>query len=200
MEPKKKKEYLSSGHAALKMSGEPLLLHICCGPCGSGCLPRLKDRRVVLYYSNSNIGTREEYERRLDSVRILAEVYGVELETDPYDHEAWLAHISRLENAADCPERGARCALCFAFSLERTARRAAELGMNFATTLTVSPHKRSDVIFAAGARYARFEAIDFKKKDGFLLSLRESARLGLYRQRFCGCEFSARASGEDIAV
>ena len=110
------------------------------------------------------------------------------------------SYISKLENAADFPERGARCALCFAFSLERTARRASELGMHFATTLTVSPHKRSEVIFAAGARYEHFEAIDFKKKDGFLLSLRESARLGLYRQRFCGCEFSARASGEGASV
>lgn len=177
------------------MSGAPLLLHICCGPCGSGCLPRLTDRRVVLYYSNSNIGTRAEYEKRLESVRILARAYAVTLETDPYDHDAWLAHIARLENAADCPERGARCTLCFEYSLERAARRAEELGMPFATTLTVSPHKNSAVIFSVGGRYAHFEAIDFKKKDGFLLSLRESARLGLYRQRFCGCEFSARTSG-----
>ena len=175
---------------------KPLLLHICCGPCGSGCLPRLTDRRVTLYYSNSNIATREEYEKRLQQVRILADAYpGTELLTDPYDHDAWLRHIQTLENAASFPEKGPRCALCFGFSLQRTARIAEELGCPFATTLTVSPHKNSRVIFAEGAKYPLFEAIDFKKKDGFLLSLRESARLGLYRQNFCGCEFSRAARG-----
>ena len=34
--------------------------------------------------------------------------------------------------------------------------------------------------------------IDFKKKDGFLRSLRRSAELGLYRQDYCGCVFSKR--------
>jgi len=172
---------------------KPLLLHICCGPCGSGCLPRLTDRRVTLYYSNSNIASREEYEKRLAQVRILAEYWQTELLTDPYDHQAWLRHIQTLENAASFPEKGPRCALCFAFSLQRTAQVAEQLGYPFATTLTVSPHKNSRVIFAEGAKYPLFEAIDFKKKDGFLLSLRESARLGLYRQNFCGCEFSLAA-------
>ena len=72
---------------------------------------------------------------------------------------------------------------------------AEKLGFPFATTLTVSPHKNSRVIFDEGAKFPLFEAIDFKKKDGFLLSIRESTRLGLYRQRFCGCEFSLAASG-----
>ena len=28
--------------------------------------------------------------------------------------------------------------------------------------------------------------VDFKKRDGFLLSLKRSAELGLYRQSYCG--------------
>ena len=37
-----------------------------------------------------------------------------------------------------------------------------------------------------------FLPVDFKKKDGFLRSLRRAAELGLYRQSYCGCEFSRR--------
>ena len=169
-----------------------ILLHICCAPCGGGCVERLlgEGRTVRLFYSNGNIATSEEFERRLASVKILARHFGVELEVDPYDHAAYLAEVSGLENE---PERGARCARCFAFNLGRAARRAAELGMTFSTTLTVSPHKNSAVIFAAGGAYPNFEAIDFKKRDGFRNSNRIARELGFYRQNFCGCEFSLRS-------
>ena len=170
-----------------------LLLHICCAPCGGGCVERLLGewREVRLYYSNSNIATVEEFERRLGSVRVLARHFAVELEVDDYDHAAYLKCVRGLEAE---PERGARCARCFAFSLDRTARRAAELGMNFSTTLTVSPHKCSATVFAAGGVHPHFEAIDFKKRDGFLRSNQIARELGFYRQRFCGCEFSLRGS------
>ena len=65
--------------------------------------------------------------------------------------------------------------------------------MNFATTLTVSPHKKSALIFDIGGRHDHFEAYDFKKRDGFKRSLTLSRELELYRQNFCGCEFSIRA-------
>ena len=170
-----------------------ILLHICCAPCGGGCVERLlaEGRSVRLFYSNGNLASLEEFERRLDSVKLLARHFGVELEVDPYDHAAYLAAVAGLE---DEPERGARCAKCFAFNLGRTARRAAELGLPFATTLTVSPHKNSAVIFAAGGAYPNFEAIDFKKRDGFLRSNQIARELGFYRQNFCGCEFSLRAT------
>jgi predicted adenine nucleotide alpha hydrolase (AANH) superfamily ATPase len=87
-----------------------LLLHICCAPCGGGCVNRPEmispERRVVLYYSNSNLDSREEFDRRLLPVRRLAEFYGLELLVDPYDHEAWLAAVAGLE---DEPECGKRC-------------------------------------------------------------------------------------------
>ena len=175
-----------------------LLLHICCAPCGGGCVERLlgEGRQVRLYYSNGNIATREEFEKRLASVEILSRHFGVELEVDEYDHAAYLAAISGLEHE---PERGGRCSKCFAFNLGRAARRAARLGMNFATTLTVSPHKNSAAIFAEGGAYPNFEAIDFKKRDGFLRSNQIARELGFYRQKFCGCEFSlCPSNGENI--
>ena len=115
-----------------------ILLHVCCAPCGGGCVERLlrEGRQVRLYYSNSNLASLDEFERRLDSVKRLATHFGVPLEVDAYDHAAYLAAVAGLENE---PERGARCAKCFAFNLGRTAKRAAELGVTFSTTLTVLP-------------------------------------------------------------
>ena len=77
----------------------------------------------------------------------------------------------------------------------RTAAYAAAHGYDaFATSLTVSPHKVSQVIFEASAD-KRFLKADFKKRDGFRASLERSAELGLYRQDYCGCEFSRPRNG-----
>ena len=135
------------------------------------------------------IGTELNWRKVRRSVRKLAEIFHVELEVDPYDHAAWREFVRGLE---DEPERGARCPVCFHFSLERTARRAAALGANFATTLTVSPHKSSRVIFEVGARWNHFEPHDFKKKNGFLRSRELARQHGFYLQNFCGCEFTRR--------
>lgn len=169
-----------------------ILLHCCCAVCGSGCIERLQEAgwQVLLFFANSNIAPETEYLRRLDAMRQLAEITGLTLLEDHYDHAAWLNAVSGLENE---PEKGARCPVCFGFSLERAARKAAELGIrHFTTSLTVSPLKNSRVIFQTGSRFPGFEAIDFKKKDGYLRSCRLAAEYGLYRQNYCGCEFSRR--------
>jgi predicted adenine nucleotide alpha hydrolase (AANH) superfamily ATPase len=159
----------------------------------------MEGRRPVLYYSNSNICTPEEYEKRLESVRNLAGKTGMELIIDPYDHENWLEAAAGLE---DEPEGGRRCARCFRFSLSRTFVKAQELGVrHFTTTLTISPHKNSKLIFSIGLEIAapqgkppgvQFLEIDFKKQGGFQRSVELSKEHGLYRQNFCGCEFSLR--------
>ncbi len=173
-------------------SGKPLLLHVCCAPCASGCLDRLSGRKVTLFYSNSNIDTAEEFEKRLSFVKRLAGLYSLELIADNYSHEAWRKAVSVVPGYENCPERGARCRACFAYSLGRAAAKAAELGMDFTTTLTVSPHKDSETIFSVCSENARFEPWNFKKQDGFAISLRKSRELGLYRQNYCGCEYSHR--------
>ena len=184
-----------------------VLLHTCCGPCASACAPRLGEEGhdVALFYSNCNIDTKDEFDRRLDSVRRLGEADGVDVAADDYDHADWLEQVAKGFETE--PERGARCARCFRYSLARTAAYAAAHGYDaFTTSLTVSPHKVSQMVFAAGEDAAwsvstapcggtaapapKFLKVDFKKKDGFLRSLRRSAELGLYRQSYCGCEFS----------
>ena len=124
-----------------------LLLHTCCAPCASGCIERLiaEERDVTLYFSNSNINTAEEFEKRLETVYRFAKAFHLEVLVDDYDHASWLTHVSQVADYALRPERGLRCAACFGYSLGCTAKKAEELGMNFATTLTVSQHKNSNV-------------------------------------------------------
>ena len=171
-----------------------LLLHVCCAPCASACVERLflEKRQITLYYSNSNVVSEEEFERRLACVKQLANYHKLELIVDPYDHGSWLNHVSKLPGFESAPEGGARCVKCFEWSLGRTAELAQSRNMNFTTTLTVSPHKNSKLIFSIGGKWAHFEPYDFKKCDGFKRSLDLSAQFGFYRQAFCGCEYSLR--------
>ena len=172
------------------------LLHTCCGPCASYCVPALKEmgREVTMLFANSNIDTKEEFEKRLREAEKLAAVDGVKIVALPYDHEEWLREVAAGYEHE--PEKGARCARCFRYNLTKAAEYAKAHGFDaFTTSLTVSPHKVSPVIFASGDAAAtdvgtRFECWDFKKGGGYDCSVRRASELGLYRQDYCGCEFS----------
>ena len=182
------------------MDGWKILLHCCCAVCASSCIERLLGEgfAVTLFFSNSNIAPQEEYDRRLDAMRKLAGITGLELIVDGYDHAAWRRAVAGLEAE---PERGKRCPECFRYSLRRTSERAAALGIaRFTTSLTVSPLKDSRTIFAVGSAFPGFEAIDFKKHDGYLRSGILAREYGLYRQKYCGCEFSFRPGAVPAAT
>lgn len=168
-----------------------LLLHVCCAPCGGGCVEKLlaSGEEILLYFSNSNLVSAAEFERRLDSVKIMAEHYRLPLEVDPYDHGSWEAAVRGLEGE---PEYGKRCPECFRFSLGRAAIRAAADDMEFTTTLTVSPRKSTPLIFSVGREFAGFREIDFKKGGTYQRCCAISRELGFYRQNFCGCPYSVR--------
>lgn len=159
-------------------------------------MPRLKadGRKPILYFANSNLDSHEEYERRLKAAKTLAEAEGLEIASEPYDHREWLKEVAAGYEAE--PEKGARCARCFKYNLAKAAAFARSRGISdYTTSLTVSPHKPSKVIFDSALHHLSspspsFVPYDFKKDGGFLLSNRRAAELGLYRQRYCGCEFS----------
>lgn len=165
------------------------LLHCCCGPCASHCCTVLVDqgRRPVLFFSNSNIYPFEEYKRRWESLKRLALHMGLEAVCDFYDHDAWREFVKGHELD---PEGGARCRLCFEFNMSRARKYADIRNLQFTTSLTVSPHKDSKVIFEVGKKLGGFLPIDFKKRNGFRHSVELSEQFGLYRQNYCGCEFS----------
>ncbi|MCQ2603912.1 MAG: epoxyqueuosine reductase QueH [Spirochaetia bacterium] len=170
-----------------------ILLHACCGPCSTSSIERLlaDGYDITIYYCNSNIYPQDEYEKRLTNLQKVADVYDLKLICGIYDHQKWLSAVKGLENE---PEKGRRCAACFAFNMALAAEKAEELGIpEFTTTLTVSPHKISEMIFHAAADLPGFVPYNFKKQDGFKKSLILSEKYGLYRQDYCGCEFSLAA-------
>lgn len=172
-----------------------LLLHCCCAPCAVSSLKRLEDHFVVtLYFFNPNIDTQEEYFLRAAQLEKLRELYEIkDIIVESYDPSVFYAAAKGLENE---PEGGARCPECFFMRLDKTAKKADELGMDyFGTTLTVSPHKNSFLVNKAGESAQSNSGVkylysDFKKREGYKLSGVLSEKLGLYRQNYCGCEFA----------
>ena len=175
-----------------------LLLHVCCAPCSGAILERLvaDGDTPVVFFSNSNIVPFEEYELRLAEVRRYCADLGVEMVEDEYDHTAWLAAVTGLENE---PERGRRCEECFRFRLRRAAAYAEENGFGrLATSLASSRWKSLEQVDAAGT-----EACSGKtglewwgrnwRKGGLQERRSEIIReRGFYNQRYCGCEFSEK--------
>ncbi len=170
-----------------------LLLHVCCAPCSTASIERLRATYDVTgFFSNSNIAPEPEYRRRLAEAQRFAAEMAIPLVADSYNHQDWLACITGFE---DEPEGGARCERCFAFSLSRAAAYAREHGFDFyTTTLSISPHKDSATLFRIGRNLGPFLDVDLKKQDGFRRSLELSRAYGLYRQDYCGCEFSLAES------
>lgn len=175
---------------------ESFLLHTCCSPCATSSAERLGlyGYDVILFFSNSNIVPFAEYRKRLDAARKLSRLWSLPLVVDPYDHGVWRRYIAGTETE---PEGGKRCSRCFSFSLSRTALYARRLGVpRFATTLTLSPHKRSKTIADIGVQLPGYHHLDFKKAGGFKRSLELCTLCGIYRQGYCGCEFSLRKAAD----
>ncbi|WP_418718879.1 epoxyqueuosine reductase QueH [Candidatus Allofournierella merdipullorum] len=175
-----------------------LLLHACCGPCSSAVLEQLLAHfEVTILYYNPNIWPAAEYRRRGDELERFAAAFApaVQVVEGDYDTGRYYEAVAGLEAE---PERGGRCTVCYRLRMEEAARYAAEHDFDwFCTTLSISPHKDAARINAIGqeleAQYGvRHLPNDFKKKNGYKRSLELSAEYGLYRQDYCGCEFSAR--------
>ncbi|MBQ7859576.1 MAG: epoxyqueuosine reductase QueH [Faecalibacterium sp.] len=176
-----------------------LLLHACCGPCSSAVLEQLcRHFRITILYYNPNIWPAEEYHRRYEELRRFLEQarpLDVTLVEDDYDPQQFYTAVKGLEAE---PERGARCAVCYRLRMERAARYAKKHGYEwFTTTLSISPRKDAALVNAIGKALEQQYGVkhlpnDFKKRGGYSRSLALSDEYGLYRQDYCGCEFSAR--------
>ncbi len=149
----------------------------------------------MLFWYNPNITDAEEHQRRADEFRRHAADVGLESVVGPYDVSKWREVIRGLEAE---PEGGRRCSACFRLRMAAAAQAAHAAGITlFTTTLTTSPHKSFTQVqeaaeAAAGEAGTRFLPVDFKKKGGFERSAELAAAHGLYRQDYCGCEFSKR--------
>ena len=174
-----------------------LLLHACCAPCSTASLEYLVQYfDITLFFYNPNISSYEEFEKRLNELKRFTEecpfAKGIKIISPEYNHSEFLNAAAGLESAE---EGGERCEKCFRLRLNETARQAAKFGIEyFATTLTISPLKNAEKINLCGEAAVVGNVIylltDLKKRERYKRSIELSREYGLYRQSFCGCEFS----------
>jgi len=178
------------------MNRPRLLVHVCCAPDALYVLGLLRENfEVSGYFYNPNIHPAEEYDMRLEETRKVARILNVDFIEEAYDDERWFKITQKFK---DEPEKGRRCDVCYAMRLEKTAKKASELGYDmFTTVMSLSPLKKADVLNRVGKMFSNkfridFLEADFKKKDGFKKSLGLSKSHGVYRQNYCGCLYSQR--------
>ena len=159
-----------------------LLLHSCCAPCSSYVLEYLSEYfKITVFYYNPNIYPESEYTKRiLEQQKLISEMHfknSVSFLAGSYDKEQFYEMAKGLEEVKEGGEGG------FDF---------------FTTTLSISPMKNAqklnEIGRSVGAEYGmEYLLSDFKKKNGYKRSIELSAIYGLYRQDYCGCEFSYKA-------
>lgn len=175
-----------------------VLLHSCCAPCSSQVLSRLSDYfNVTVLYYNPNIEPFSEYEKRKEEQKRFIKTFKGKNKIDfldcDYDNESFKNIAKGYE---DAPEGGERCHRCYYLRMEKTCILAKEKGYDyFCTTLSVSPFKNSQVLNQIGndleQKYnIKYLYSDFKKEDGYKKSIEYSKKYNLYRQNYCGCNYS----------
>lgn len=180
---------------------EKLLLHCCCGPCSTAVIERLvKYFDITVYYYNPCTAPFDEYEKRKEEqIKVISawreNGVNIDFAETGYFHDEFLERSAGLEEA---PEGGERCHLCYEQRLRGTAEYGKEHGFDwFCSTLTVSPYKNATLLNEIGQELSEEYGIkyllsDFKKKEGYKRSINISKEMELYRQEYCGCEFSLR--------
>ena len=179
-----------------------ILLHSCCAPCSSYCLEYLsKYAKITAFYYNPNITDRAEYEHRVAELQRLieemfkkdSEVYKPNFLEGEYNPDAFYNIAKGLESEPEC---GRRCIKCYELRLRKTAEEAVRGGYDyFTTTLTISPLKDAQILNRLGIKLGeeygvKYLPSDFKKNGGYQRSIELSRDFNLYRQNFCGCEYS----------
>ena len=179
-----------------------LLLHSCCAPCSSYVLEYLSNYfEITTFYSNPNIYPESEYTKRiLEQQTLIAKMrtrHPISFMAGNYDKDRFYDMARGMEHLK---EGGERCFRCYELRLRETAEVAKKCGFDyFATTLSISPLKNTPRLNEIGIRLSKEYGVeylpsDFKKKNGYKRSIELSKKYGLYRQDYCGCEFSVAVS------
>lgn len=177
-----------------------LLLHSCCAPCSSYVLEYLSDYfEITVFYYNPNIFPESEYTKRILEQQMLIQDmkfrHPVSFIAGNYERERFYEIARGLEHLK---EGGERCFKCYEIRLEEAAKIAKEIEYDyFTTSLSISPMKNAEKLNEIGTKLAAKYGVeylqsDFKKKNGYKRSIELSKEYGLYRQDYCGCEFSFR--------
>ena len=179
-----------------------MLLHTCCATCALPIIEYLlteeKVGDITLYFYNPNIYPEEEYNKRLKDVERIAKIYKLKFVNGNYLYDEWLKYIKKSlpQSLEKYLENSDRCLSCFRFRLEKTIEFAKKNNFDeFATTLSVNRFKNIDYINQYAKKLAKkyqltYKVFDLDPNKAYKLSLKLSKKYNLYRQKYCGCEFS----------
>ncbi|MDO5046942.1 MAG: epoxyqueuosine reductase QueH [Anaerococcus sp.] len=173
-----------------------LLLQVCCAPCSTAVVERLReDFAIDMFYYNPNIYPESEIGKRVETLRNFKSDFNLSGSIIlPENDKKDFAKVLALRK--DDKEGGRACFECYRLRLEETAKYAKENSYDyFSTTLSISPHKNSQWLNEIGRNLEEKYQIaylysDFKKKNGYKRSIDLSKEYDLYRQDYCGCIFS----------
>ncbi len=179
----------------------PLLLHACCAPCSLEPVRLLREEgfEPTVCWTNPNIQPAAEHERRLEELRHWCTEGAIDLIEAREDFEAWERSVAPV-GALDRPRR---CRACYALRLAEACRVAEERGFaHVATTLAVSPYQLFETCNEVLERLAAARGLTPVVRDFrpyYPEATRRSRELGMYRQNYCGCRFSAAEAALDRA-
>lgn len=164
-------------------------MHICCANCATYPVSVVKERGITVtgLWFNPNIHPFTEYKNRLDALRKLRQLWGLDIEyNDYYGLKEFLRNVVGSEEN--------RCEYCYTSRLEQAALRALEIKADaFSTTLLVSPFQKFDLIIDIGRQMQERYSVEFYGEDfrsGFREGRRMARTMDLYRQQYCGCIYS----------
>ena len=171
----------------------PLLLHACCGPCSLEPVRLLREEgfEPTICWTNPNIQPIDEHDLRLRTLQAWArDVAHVNVIVAGDDRDRWERGVAHHGF-----DREARCRACYALRLAESCRVAREQGFaHISTTLAVSPYQLFDtcgeVLFAL-AKAHDLTPVWRDFRPHYPEATTRSRELGMYRQNYCGCRFSA---------
>ncbi len=179
----------------------PLLLHACCAPCSLEPVRLLREEGFdpVICWTNPNIQPAAEHDRRLVELRHWCAAEGIRLIEAAEDAALW----ERVVAPIGALRRRDRCRACYAIRVEEACRVAEAEGFtHVATTLAVSPYQLLDVcdeVLASRAAAHGLVPVVRDFRPWYPEATRRSRELGMYRQSYCGCRFSAAEAALDRA-
>ena len=168
-----------------------LLLHTCCGPCSIVPVRALRAEGLepTGFFYPHNIHPFTECRQRRETLTGYARSIDLPvLYGDGYDLEGFLRRIAFHETE--------RCLICYRERLQATAALAKTEGFAaFSSTLLYSRYQNHPALRRIGEATAGAIGIAFVYRDfrtGWQEGIDESRRLGMYRQKYCGCIYSEK--------
>ena len=179
-----------------------LLLHSCCGPCSSYVLNMLKDYfKITIFYYNPNIYPHDEFIKRYNVQQEIIKKMNLDIDIVMID-EDYSVYLNEVKEYSHLKEGSMRFYKCYEFRLKLLSEYASFNNFDYySTVMSVSPYKNSKWINELGLLYqdkSIFLYSNFKKENGYKESIRLSNEYELYRQDWCGCEFSLKEHEEKI--